>query len=133
MTFTPNVDDYLIVQLPGERVRAVVREIVKKDKDAVLVELVSAPMAKGHSYQKGDIVAARRRKDTFGQDEWAAVNDRSPPRKETRHAIDARIEPSRRFGKHPGVGKVGPTAETKRRDSLERGKKAPKGKRRSSA
>lgn len=69
----PSVGDYLIVELPGERMRCVVDKVI--DRDRVIVEIASVPMAKSHTYRKGDMTGARRRRE-HGLDRWEAIDDR---------------------------------------------------------
>jgi len=69
----PPVDSYLTVRLPGEVVQALVIGIV--DRDRVIVEIDSVPMAKSHTYRKGDRPGARRRRE-HGMDIWEVVDDR---------------------------------------------------------
>ena len=68
--FHPSEDVYIIVQLPSERLRAIIRRVVTDD--AVIVELTSIPLARTHNYQRGDYVACRR-KDTALGEIWEAV------------------------------------------------------------
>lgn len=71
-SYQPQEDTYLIADLPGERVRAMIRRVVTQD--AVIVELTSIPLAKSHTYQRGDYVALRR-KDTGLGEAWEAVRE----------------------------------------------------------
>lgn len=70
--YIPAEDGYLIASLPGERVRAQIRQVVTKD--AVIVELTSIPLAKSHNYKRGDYVACRRTQDDTGNI-WKAVEE----------------------------------------------------------
>lgn len=70
--YQPQEDTYLIADLPGERVRAMIRRVVTAD--AVIVELTSIPLAKSHTYTRGDYVALRR-KDTSLGEIWEAVRE----------------------------------------------------------
>lgn len=72
MNYQPQEDTYLIADLPGERVRAMIRRVVTPD--AVIVELTSIPLAKSHSYQRGDYVALRRKATGLGEI-WEAVRE----------------------------------------------------------
>lgn len=72
MAYHPQEDQYLVVQLPGERLRALIRRVVTDD--AVIVEITSVPLAKSHTYKRGDIVACRRDSTDFG-DVWESVPD----------------------------------------------------------
>lgn len=53
--------------------RCLVEQIV--DRDRVIVEIDSTPMARTHNYRKGDKTGARRRREN-GMDVWEAVDDR---------------------------------------------------------
>lgn len=68
--YHPQEDSYLIVQLPNERLRAMIRRVVTDD--AVIVELTSVPLARTHAYQRGDYVACRRKLTDLGEI-WEAV------------------------------------------------------------
>lgn len=70
--YIPAENGYLIAQLPGERLRAIIRQVVTPD--AVIVELTSIPLAKSHTYKRGDYVACRRN-HVMGTEEWKAVED----------------------------------------------------------
>lgn len=71
--FAPKVDDYMVVQLPGESMRCVVERIVSPD--AVIVRIVSVPMAKSHNFRFDQTVGVRRRVIN-GRDVWEGQNDR---------------------------------------------------------
>ena len=68
--YYPTEDAYLIVQLPNERLRGIIRRVVTED--AVIVEIMSIPLSRTHTYQRGDYVACRR-KDTALGDVWETV------------------------------------------------------------
>lgn len=70
--YMPEEDGYLIAQLPGERLRAIIRQVVTPD--AVIVEITSIPLTKSHTYKRGDYVACRRNKGV-GMEEWKAVEE----------------------------------------------------------
>lgn len=70
--FTPEEDKYLIINLPGERLRAIIRRVVTND--AVIVEVTSIPLAKSHQYKRGDYVACRRDDTEYGES-WRAVEE----------------------------------------------------------
>lgn len=71
--FVPAVDDWLVVQLPGERTRALVRG--QPDDDTVIVELLVQPMMiRQHRYRKGDLVPCRR-KHTGMEEIWESVDE----------------------------------------------------------
>lgn len=68
--YHPVEDSYIIVQLPNERLRAIIRRVV--NDDAIIVEVVSIPLARTHNYQRGDYVACRRIDTSLGEI-WEAV------------------------------------------------------------
>ena len=71
--FMPAVGDYLVIQLPGETMRVLVKKIISPD--AVLVHLDSVPMAKSHTFEFDKTYGARRR-NKDGRDVWEAQKDR---------------------------------------------------------
>lgn len=73
--YVPAVDQMLVVNLPGESIRAPVIKVV--DHRTVFVKLDSTPFnpAKSHSYRLNDIVAVRRKNMELGT-VWEAVDDR---------------------------------------------------------
>lgn len=72
--FVPEVDEPLVIQLPGERVRGVVRGV--PDDDTAIVELVVATLNnKTHRYKRGDYVPCRRRTTSL-EEIWEAVDER---------------------------------------------------------
>lgn len=73
--FIPAVDQLLVVQLPGETIRAPVVKVV--DRHTCFVRLDGMPLnpGKSHSYRLHDIVAVRRQIGPLGQS-WQAVDDR---------------------------------------------------------
>ena len=72
--YYPQEDQYLVVQLPNERLRAIIRRVVTDD--AVIVEITSVPLSRTHTYKKGDYVACKRSVTDFG-DVWAAVPEQA--------------------------------------------------------
>jgi hypothetical protein len=70
MAYHPQEDQYLVIQLPNERLRAMIRRVVTDD--AVIVEITSVPLSRTHNYKKGDYVACRREKSDLGE-AWASV------------------------------------------------------------
>jgi hypothetical protein len=72
--FVPEVDKWLVVQLPGERMRAMVRGV--PDDDTAIVELMLVPLQhRSHRYKKGDYVPCRR-KFTGLEEIWESVDER---------------------------------------------------------
>ncbi len=69
----PVDDQMLVVDLPGERLRC--RVIAVADHDHAVVEISSQPMAKSHSYRKGDTVAVERQLTDLGEI-WEAMDER---------------------------------------------------------
>lgn len=70
--YIPQEETYIVVQLPGEKLRAMIKRVVTED--AIIVELTSVPLAKSHTYQRGDYIACRRQKTSLGE-EWEAVRE----------------------------------------------------------
>lgn len=70
--FHPAENGYLIVQLPGERLRAIIKRVV--NDNAVIVELTSMPLKGMHNYKRGDFLACRRKETALGEI-WEAVAD----------------------------------------------------------
>lgn len=62
------------VDLPGERTRALVLKRI--DESAIVVELMSAPAARSHSYRRGDKVPCRLTRSDLGETVWKAIDDR---------------------------------------------------------
>ncbi len=72
--FVPKEGDFLNIQLPQELIRSVVQRVI--DDDTVIVALtVNTPIAKTHSYKRGDFVPAKRQRGMLGE-VWAAVDER---------------------------------------------------------
>lgn len=61
----------LTVDLGGEAMRCLVRLVI--DEDTVVVEITGVCMAKSHALKQGDFVAASRRRDLSGRDQWVAA------------------------------------------------------------
>lgn len=70
---TPAIGSDITVSLPGERLRATVRKIV--GRKAVLVELTSMPMTKGHMFRLGDLVPCVAGHNGL-EEIWEAMDDR---------------------------------------------------------
>jgi hypothetical protein len=70
---TAEYPNYLVVDLPGERVRARIAQVA--DEDTVVVELIVATMGKNHRYHKGDFVPVRRKQGVL-EEMWEAVDER---------------------------------------------------------
>ena len=69
----PNVGQVLTVDLPGERIRVTVGEIV--DPDHFRAKIDMAPLGKsGHKYKLNDVVLFRRTSGQIG-DTWEAVDE----------------------------------------------------------
>lgn len=71
--FVPIPGEYLVVDLPSERIRCAVIQV--PDDDTAIVEIVTAPFGKLHRYRKGDLVPVRR-KQTSLEEVWEAVDER---------------------------------------------------------
>lgn len=71
--FTPKIGTYLLIDLPGEKLRAFVKKILNPNK--VILQLTSVPLAKSHTYKMNDFVACARKKGIFGES-WEAIESR---------------------------------------------------------
>lgn len=71
MPFLPKIDQTLLVDLPGERLLTTVKRV--SPPDMAIVELSNQPLAKSHSYKKGDLVPVRRTPDMLGE-KWEAIS-----------------------------------------------------------
>ncbi len=72
--FIPWVDEPLVIQLPGERVRGLVRGV--PDDNTAIVELVVPTLNnRTHRYKKGDYVPCRRTQ-TGLEEIWMAIDER---------------------------------------------------------
>lgn len=71
--YKPTIDTYLTIDLPGEKLRAVVRKILTPNK--VVIELTGCPLAKSHQYKKDDFVACKRTQGIFGET-WEAIESK---------------------------------------------------------
>lgn len=68
--FMPKTDTYLIIELPGEKLRAFVRKILTPNK--IVLQLLNVPLGKSHNYKKDDYVACKRVQGMFGES-WEAI------------------------------------------------------------
>lgn len=71
--FKPEINTYLTISLPGEKLRAYVRKILTPDR--IVLELLNVPLAKSHNYKEGDFVACMRKRGIFGES-WEAIESR---------------------------------------------------------
>lgn len=71
--FTPAVGSYVVVQMPGETMRVLVKKIISDD--AILIYVDSVPMAKTHNFGFERTYGARRRSRN-GRDVWEPQQDR---------------------------------------------------------
>src|SRR5271165_6785941 len=72
--FMPVVDGVVTVSLPGEQICARVKGVVTPDE--IVVEIEDTPMARGHTYRKGNLVPCRRVLDDFLKvEKWEAVSE----------------------------------------------------------
>lgn len=69
----PKVGDSLTVDLPGERIRVTVGEIVDEDRFRSKIA-VATTNNKAHSYKIGDEVLFERREGQIG-DTWEAIDE----------------------------------------------------------
>lgn len=114
MAWMPTINDWLVIELPGESNRAVVRKIV--NDDIVTCEIVTAPLGKTpHSFRLKDMVNVKREPARFGSDKWVAMLVRfpdpvqkperkpKPPQAAVPVADEAHKRPARQAGKEPKV------------------------------
>jgi hypothetical protein len=78
-SYRPEVGDdlkpnYVTVDLPGEKVRAIIVGVV--NDDAIIAKLVGPMISKTHTYKAGDPVPCRRGIDGMGVEVWSAVSER---------------------------------------------------------
>jgi hypothetical protein len=58
------IDTSLTIELPGERIRAVVKEVINSTR--VVVELTALPMVAAHNYKQGNFVECEQEMGMFG-------------------------------------------------------------------
>lgn len=66
----------LTVTIPGERIRAMVKKIVRKGQ--LLCQIENVPMAKGHNYRQGDMIAVKHSLNALGHAQWIAIPELDP-------------------------------------------------------
>jgi len=89
--FIPRVGGYLIVQLPGESMRCLVKEVIDDDTAFVLIE--SAPIARGqHTFQFNEIYGVRRRTQN-SRDFWEMQTEHAFLREQQRLYAEANPPP----------------------------------------
>jgi hypothetical protein len=72
--YTPEEGKNITIALPGEMLQAKVWRVVSHD--AVIAEIDSIPMGKGHLYKKGEKVPCRRIvDDILRAEQWEAVSE----------------------------------------------------------
>ncbi len=59
------IGSYLTVELPGERMRATVKDVI--DEKTVVVEIIIIPMTKSHDYKQGNFVECALENGIFGK------------------------------------------------------------------
>lgn len=69
----PKVDAQIIVELPGERTRATVIEMI--DDNTLVAELTSVVMGKAHIYRTGMTVPVQRKKSPLEGDMWEVIDE----------------------------------------------------------
>ena|SRR5579875_3206093 len=72
--FVPAPDAPIVIDLPGERVRARVLEVLADN--SVVAEIVDVPMRPGTTFRQGDEVPCRLAKAEFGPAVWRAPDER---------------------------------------------------------
>ncbi len=71
--FIPKPNTYLIIDLPGEKLRAFIRKVLTPNK--IVLQLLNVPLAKSHTYKMNDFVACKRVQGMFGEI-WEAIESR---------------------------------------------------------
>lgn len=128
--FIPEVDEPLVIQLPGERVRGLVRGV--PDDNTAIVELVVPPLnSKSHRYRMKDYVPCRRRHNGL-EEIWEAVDERQMEmaaalkRLQEQQTHEARIEEEERKRKEVAdAAKSRKRDRDRERDAVRRPAKAP--------
>lgn len=73
MSYTPQIDDTITVNLPDEMTRARIVKLVSKTLG--IAELLSFTTSKSHSYRKGSMIPVRFGRGPMGLMGWTAVNE----------------------------------------------------------
>ena len=68
----PIVNNYVLADLGGERLRVVVQQVL--DEDRILASIPIATLGKSHSHRINDVLLFRRESDGLG-DIWMVVTD----------------------------------------------------------
>lgn len=118
--FIPAVGSRLPVTVPGEIALSTVKRVV--DANTVVVELPQL-FGKANSYKKGDLVAARRRRDALFGEQWKSVEqirmptpaELAPPKPEPTPAKPKSKRPTKRTKKLTPAPKAKKNARIKRR------------------
>jgi hypothetical protein len=81
-TYQPVVGGSLVVDMPGERLPAIVQDVVSDD--VVIVEIAAQPLIRGtHFYKLGDVLWCKRSRSVLG-DKWEVTEQRphiaTPPK-----------------------------------------------------
>lgn len=130
----PQVDAQIIVELPGERTRATVIEMI--DDNTLVAELTSIVMGKSHVYRTGMTVPVQRKKSPLEGDIWEVIDEMKMRMRENASKIaqqvarenddatSARVEQASGIGEHQGADGDGSEPEPERRDSPVKRKKA---------
>lgn len=72
--YQPQVDDVITVEIPDERTRAVIRQVVSPT--TCLAEITQYTTSRSHNFKKGEIVPCRFEPLGFGVPGWRAVSQR---------------------------------------------------------
>lgn len=73
--FVPQRGDIVTVDVPGESLRVMVNKPMGPDR--FIGTLMNAPISKGHSYRKDDLISVRRGMDSLGVKEaWVVISER---------------------------------------------------------
>ena len=71
--FIPVQGSEITVALPGEKLRVNVVRVI--NAHAIVVEITSQPMTKGHMFRRGDVVGCKRVHNGL-EEVWQAMDDR---------------------------------------------------------
>lgn len=134
----PKEGDYIIVDLPGERTRATVVEML--NEDTMVVELTSIVMGKSHVYRTGHVIPVQRAKSDLDRaDKWEVIDEQEMRNREHVAAVAERAikekedaagagqqphQPHRDLKQHQGIASEPVPGEAEHRDSAVKRKKA---------
>ena len=71
--FIPQVDGYVVIQMPGETMRCPIKNVI--DPDTIIVQIDKPPISRVHNFQFEAMVGVRRRV-VNGRETWEAQQDK---------------------------------------------------------